>query len=650
MSSYGCGCNEPYLNQIDYIPQPGEDVVNRRFRCVDDVVSLMTVGFLFTPTKIIFEQERWNLFVPYRPIIPPTLYNAPSGCGPNACVNGLSSVNIINTEENIPEADFILRSRRLYLPPLNVRYRDLDMVATESVLASEGNINAIYNRGTADKLANGINPCCDPCVNYCDPCGNDCSDLYTYKKENIVEKNEPDVIISSVKTPLKSCKAKGLVDKTTFLNTAPVNRVVNPTLNPTVNRVVNPTLNPTVNRVVNPTLNRVVDDTRPLPVRSVAACGVPYSNTLPPVVNGGVAYQQSFDRPLDYQQRATLNQFDNGLRVTPQTLNYTVRDNVGAVTNTGLPYTVANNLNQPYTQASINGAINGVDNLRFCGNNILYEPLIAGVPQYEFPSFTVVAVPLVGGRNCSPVERLAVTFVYYPADGIISTARTVTISVEKFFRFFNNIWDALESLRIENKVAYTYQVNNLLLYSTYVPDGLPTESQIFQAFIVWVYSYIGFVGGTRWEIIVGTTTTNIPWIPVYGNDLAIWDNVNYNIYSSLYVDSFLDNADYLFEPNFLLYADVALQAAYMVVDEKFRRWCSVAAGGWYPLMFRDDEVDVQTDWTFRHFYIIVSLLCQKSWALQDEIKEMKANELGLDARVKCLEKKLKELAIMTLGK
>jgi hypothetical protein len=625
MSNYGCGCNDNYLRQVEYIPQPGEDVVDRRFKCVDDVVSLMTVGFLLTPTKIIFEQERWNLFVPYNVVAPPILYNTPAGCGPNSCIGGLAAVNIINTTEEIPEADFILRSRRLYLPPLNVRYRDIDMVATEGVLACEGNVNAIYNRATADKLANGINPCCNPCVDYCDPCDVPCTSC-DINVENVVERNEPDIIVSSLKTNGKSCK--------TVINTN------------------SPLVDKTILKEKQPTLLRTAVETRPIPptIRNVVGCGVPYSNTLPPVVDNGVVNLRTYDRPLDPLQRATLNHFDDGLDVTPIRLAPRVRDNVGAVTNTGLPYTVANNLNQPYTQASINGAINGVNNLRFCGNNVIFEPLIAGVPQYEFPSFSVVASPIFSGGPCKNVERLNLLYVYYPADGITSTARNVTISVEKFFRFFNNIWNSLEELRIENKIAYEYQLRNLLLYSTYVPDGYPTESQVFQAFIVWAYSYIGFFGGTRWEIILSNSTlpTNIPWIPVFGTDLALWDNVNYNIFESLYLQGVGESVDFLFEPNFLLYADVVLQTAYMVIDEKYRRWCSIAAGGWYPLMFRDDEVDVQIDWTFRHFYIIISLLCQKSWSLQDEIKEMKANELGLDARVKCLEKKMKEMMMRTL--
>lgn len=566
-----------------YIPDVSDTSEIRRFSQDDTIAFFLALPALISPGKIETNPANWGLCAPQVLVQNPALYIT------NAQYDDVYEID-----------DETLRSRRLLLPPLNIRYRNVDLIATQDVLAANGNINSIWFK---DIILKSIG---DPSYMCKNPCLDDGTCSIT-NNVNVVKQTK-----CSVFSPRGNCS-----------------NVVNVRSNPVVNPVVKTELK--IDQQFVSDIDKNI---------STSGCQTPYSSTLPrDVLKTNVEVKNYNQQYLD----TTAYKFGTSDSVTLTNVGPIIRENGGYVTNQGIPYTYANPLNMGYSQPSIINSYNNSGNLTFCGNSVKYEPLISGVVNYNFPLFTVTPVPYSQSASNDDKQYLFLNYVYYQDATTYSTTQTVKISANILNVFLNNLVDSLFNLQRRDPVEYGYKLNNLLLATGYIPStNIPTDTNIINAFVIWVYSYIGFVGGTRWTLACGNVPSNIPWIPIAGFDFAVFDNSNdYYSFSNTYNRSFLDNADYLFTDKFLLYADLAIQSAYMVLDERYQYWAAIAAGGWYAII--RPRSDTNDDYVFRHIYIINSLLCQKLWQLQDCTKTIQVNNIARDARLLCLEKKMAQL-------
>jgi hypothetical protein len=515
----------------------------------EQVIKLLSTGFLFTPDRIEFGKTLWKIYT--------------SQCVPNLTTPTYPGTVCTNTIE--PK---ILRTRRLDLPPLEVRYMDEDFCETSKINASCGDINAKWLTGEAMVKA-PVLTAPGTCV--------------------------PPVARQNISCPLTSTRGR-VVDVSTSKPAATI-------------------------------------------LKSEVASSCTPANLQPhPKVSVVAAEEKDCGCSVKQKELYTATHRDLNTCVNANFANcgesigqncngpYTSKNNV--------PVDYANTLKMPYTTASVEASLNGSGNAMYTNQGVNYNPIVAGQPCRKYPAFTVCSVPDTAR------DQFLLTYTFYRDEFTVACPRVVTVSIPLMKMLLNNVRNSLQMVFESDMEVYESECQkymNLIAASGLMTDGKPTIDVIIQAYIVWMFTYIGFVGGTRWDTCFTTTGTtsvpsNVPWIPVVNFDISLYDDLTKNFNDNLY------NVDYLFSRRFLLYADVVLQAAYVVVDERFHRWCSVAAGGgWYVLMWNyDNSVE---DNMYRHIYIIATLLCQELWVQKSAIKSIMVSNIARDMRLDALEKK-----------
>src|SRR5260221_14795983 len=101
---------------------------------------------------------------------------------------------------------------------------------------------------------------------------------------------------------------------------------------------------------------------------------------------------------------------------------------------------------------------------------------------------------------------------------------------------------------------------------------VPSDDEVFGAYVVWLYSYIGFLGATQWKV------SGIPWIS--------FADYNFVTFEYQVGDNNFNDVDYFIYNRMLMFTDLALEDIYALTPIQYQRWCSLAeGGGWYVLMY-----------------------------------------------------------------
>lgn len=264
------------------------------------------------------------------------------------------------------------------------------------------------------------------------------------------------------------------------------------------------------------------------------------------------------------------------------------------------------------------------------GSNLTMNPfagpsLAAGAPPLITPGLTYTLVP---GSNdllfprlyvrsyikSGDIENIYITYVlwYSPCD---SETRTVILKLCKIAPLYYNFLLSLDFLTDAERV-------NLLLAESLVSNVnpiAPSRADMIKGFIVWMYTYVFFLGATRW-LRVGNNfngSSPCPWIRVVDFPLDLYDNQPSNY-------EFIDMT-YVFEYRTLLFADVSLESVFQAVDNQFQRLCSMACGGgWMLLMYWgcDTPCNKLIEGTYRHMQILNSVNCEITWRLRMGIQSL----------------------------
>lgn len=609
------------------------------------VIDRMTREFLITPSRIEFDRTKWNLYIPYVIGANNILTTA------NCCNNNRRFKNPLVDANLGTDPDILdIRSRRLDLPPLIARFRDENYMETQKVRAANGDINARWVVsspltgkpvwGNPDLPAHSPNTelmqrtekaaeqqTANPSVNVAQLFN---ASMVAEQCNKIAQCNvrpvQPNVAQSKVVTGGKpvvaggACCAKPTVGTPTVSSTGmPVPAVV--VQNNNVPAVTHTNAVQAAGGIPFTPLSRnVIGQRQPFNPQSIVGGNI---------INGNIGGASvNITSPISVSD-TLVETFPTPFSAIPVSQNLkTIPGYVPTLTDKqSVPYQYSDPLKLSNTQASIVDSINGAGNLTIENTTIMYEPLVAGTPQYEFPSFIVMSTPDQDGTFMN------VTYLYY-RDSVTQLAfsNTVKISVNILVNFVNNVRYALDQMAVTDRTNFILKMNNLMLSSNLVPQtNPPTADDVMVAFSVWVLSYPGFVGATRWDTGINGCPTNVPWVPVAAFDMTVFDI--FGFYDTLNgIDGYSGVADPLFDEKFLMYADVVLQTVYINIDPRYHRWCSIAqGGGWYALMYQNS--DPKKDDVYRHLYVIISLLCQKIWLQDIKINETLLVNTARDDRI-----------------
>ena len=594
-----------------------------------EVIKLLSTGFLFTPDRIEFDVTKYNLYIPV-----------------NKCVSvpHYPSTPFLDT---FSEVD--LRFRRIAIPPISYRFMDIDICATIKERACLGDINSnwlsllplpgqqtwldpqlcchqpgdwMIDIQNMEKLQ-AENPCLDVRAIY---------QSNLSRKENISSNvNKTNDIYKPVTVQVPAVKQCPTVSSRKIVDvTSPNNLVV--TKNATVVRSINQVESSVPVTVQKETVK--ITETpilRETAIHSHEEHKFPHTHSLEKAAINSTQTNYMEPRP-DGRYIGCDARFQKLCSDGPN------------VTTSGVPTLYANPLTTTQSLPSITNSLNGSGNLLFGNDIIEYNPLVAGKKCVKYPSFIVRSEPdsIVADPELS---RMIITYTYFPDERSIEVPtmpRTVTLSIQKMVKLFSNVRRSLNYILTSDLRIFTdgtlSKYYYLLLSSGLVSNAVPTVEDAMVAYVVWILTYIGFVGGTHWDTQYWDTActsvpSNIPWIPVVNFSFSLYDDPSANFNNNLY------NVDYLFDLKFLLYADLVLQATYVNVAKRFHRWCSIAdGGGWYVLMYPND-MSVE-DRMYRHMYIINTLICQQLYESKQNIQNMAIMNEARDLRIASLEFKL----------
>lgn len=643
-----CGCNKKN------VLEPNCDFQDKIMPdCFDKarIISLLTTQLLVTPNKIELDPNLWYNYIPTPVLTTNALYTNYIGGGPvnpafvgpaNTCPNLVGSKACIKTidcnslgsnglpkfkHEGVKVTDVneeltISRMRRVLFPSLEQRYRDTDFLNTEMLDACLGDINA---RWLLNATPQGEEAWKDPNLACRDPNGVWRQKLEAY---SVLQENNPCTNVTAMynESVKPVTQVKIVTPQPVVMNTEikPVKSVsFNDT--PQVKIISADGPNTKYTTISTSANNSVLKD----PYETVSSINPvsPYEKLTP---NRANMYQNA----LDLRRQGLIpGAVDNGYGLTTRE-KYSVGDfppgvdavklqgvpysNVGQVTTQGVPINFSNPTANVSTTPSITNSLNGAGNLKTGPRGLEYEPLTAAVnPCYEFPSYTVIA-NFEEGCN-----RFMINYVFY-RDEFSAFQRTAYLDYDVIAPLVNNL---ARKLLNEPSLTNNERIALLMGSDCIAGSNRPSDSQVISAFVIWLYSYIGFVGATRWCTDVAGQT----WIPIAGFDISM--------YETFFDQDISYNVNYMLNYKFLLYADVVLETVYMVLPPEYHRWCSMAAGsGWFSLLYEDEDLEV--DSMYRHLHIIVSLICQNTWNIRYGLTNQVLKTFGMDERIKALEFKV----------
>lgn len=246
-------------------------------------------------------------------------------------------------------------------------------------------------------------------------------------------------------------------------------------------------------------------------------------------------------------------------------------------------------------------------------NNIIKATNLVSDNNVLYPALSVNSVYNIDNRN------MDVTYILYK-DENLAYEQFVTISIDKLGPIIENLIRSIPLLTNDQRVNLLLSVG---LKSGY---GIPTDEDVVNAFIIWVYTYIGYVGGTHWKVC------GQPWIPV-GNS-----GVSFNPYDDTYAYGYYSfNVDYMLDRSYVESSKPVLELEYPLVLPMWRRLCSMARGvGWDTLMFAGCAGG-DRDIIARKQNRITRLTAENLWQIKNSLQILFQNVNGLDDRVSTLE-------------
>lgn len=636
-----------------------------------DVANLLTISMLVTPTQIIFDPERWSNFMPNSAVTSSIFTNnytsnttgvSPgSGIGfqgsnlykflPNSISAGIGNLGV-----DLYEMDTgFSRLQRLFLSPLSVRYREIDQLQTEILNAKLGDINArwllnatpagteawknpdlvcrdpngIWRTKTNSLIEQGIVPT-DAQLRAIFDVGlgmgyqNAINDSFT--SQNTVSNQYPQQLNSII----ANANAATSIANQSNINlryTEPINLesninnplgikpikesiyVENPQVSYSTNlsgQTVSLTNNYNINEAYNADLKKNNTYVNINEAKYISEEAVLNSND--------VITTEKISNTIQYESlNGTANKpLGNG--ISANLISSPIRPDVGAVGSTGIPLMAENPINMQSSKPSITQYYNGSGNVEMLADGIKFEPLISAInPKYEYPSFSVVS------KFDLNLRQFVITYVMCRDDKYIFT-KTVGLRIETIFPLINNVQKALN----EGKISPKAKLQLCVASNVITTNEVPSDGEVLTAFLVWMYSFIGFTGACRWN----NGNDNTPWIPTVNYDMSLYDvtlegDAKYSV-------------DYMFKRGFLQFMDICLEVTYGVILPSYRRWCSMACGGgWFALMFSKDR-PIQDDF-YRHMHILFTFVTSEIYSLKYSNSELQKTILGMNERLSKLE-------------
>ena len=178
-----------------------------------------------------------------------------------------------------------------------------------------------------------------------------------------------------------------------------------------------------------------------------------------------------------------------------------------------------------------------------------------------FPSFKV------NSKYDNDTRKFIIDYTIYK-DITTKLSKIVTINMETIYPLYDKFLRTLK-----NGDITTEQKFDLILGSKCISAELiPSNGEVIVAFIIWFYTYIGFMGGCGWNNGIDSS----PCIPEVNFDFSMYD---------------INHVDYMFDKKFLQSSSVLLEIVYQLIPISYHRWWSVAQfSGWKSLICPEENV------------------------------------------------------------
>ena len=261
-------------------------------------------------------------------------------------------------------------------------------------------------------------------------------------------------------------------------------------------------------------------------------------------------------------------------------------------------------------------------------------PLISDPPNnnsgYTVPENPIIAATdLIGDGN--PIypalsvksifdlesRRMIITYLLYKEENV-TYEQCVTLSVEKIAPLIQNM--RKNSIYLSN----AQRINLLLGVGLTSEFQSPTPQEIDNAFVIWLYTYIGYIGGTYWKCCgerwINIGTSNFEFSPFD-------ENLVYGIQSF--------NIDYMIERRFQQYSKPVLELQYPLILPKWRRFCSMARSNWDILMF--NGCYYSEDIMHRKQLKLTRLTTDNLWQIKQTLQILSEAQKAADDRISSLE-------------
>ena len=568
------------------------------------IAKLLEINYMVTPTQIIANPtlHSQSLAVPISPYStggdPYASLYSDSFCVQNPTpLDTLNAVviivpsTLIIKETDIPKANEnqnidIQRLARLKLPSLNIRYRGVMPVALQSLGNPAASIacgTPYYPQYMSAGISAGYNPFDNPAPTLSSMALS--APLYSQRANQLSAQISANNYV----------KLAGGVPQTAVCNTTPCG----PNTTAANTTAANTTANYAINGY-NSVPNQIPVQTQPVQTQQVQTQPVQTQpqnlGQLSAVARRKMAQQgqqqqmqqqmqQQAQQQMQQQQQQMQQQQMQQQMQQAQQLNQSIASQQQQAVN------LTNQVNNDIT--NLNGAT---------GGNLSYYPYSeqtkAAFSEFQNSfgaaprSSTIVYNSSAGGYcqscnpKCNPV-KCTLEYPSYKVQTVVDEANfrmviKCTLYLDPTVGYTNEVYINLAVLvpLVMNVQQYIPGLDAQTRINLLACSGLmsilpvPSDEEVFGAFVIWIFNYVTFFGATKWKV------DNIPWIPFVDFD---WTSYEYNVVPN---GSAQFDVTYFIYNRLLMYVDVAFESVYALTPIQYQRWCSLAeGGGWYVLMY-----------------------------------------------------------------
>lgn len=244
-------------------------------------------------------------------------------------------------------------------------------------------------------------------------------------------------------------------------------------------------------------------------------------------------------------------------------------------------------------------------------NQIVAATVLTSDDNPVYPALSVKSVFDLESR------KMIITYLLYREEGV-TFEQCVTLSIEKIAPLVQNM------RRNAVCLSNAQRINLLLGVGLTSEFQSPTPAEIDRAFVIWLYTYIGYIGGNYWKCC------GQKWINVGQTDFEFApydDNLIYGI------NSF--NVDYMIERRFQQYSKPVLELQYPLILPKWRRLCSMARSNWDILMY--NGCYYAEDIIHRKQMKLTKLITDNLWQIKQTLQILYEAQHAADDRLSTLE-------------